>query len=141
MTHAKTAFRGVAMGMALAFCSIQAARAGWPAPDQMQDVRKIAEQLVQWSAKLQTEYREKWPGDQDFLNRAARFNNRCQHLVNILNVGISKGENGRHTQSAYGSVRETWREVYTASGASHTEKWKERSEINKLMDKLAPYYQ
>ncbi|NTV38241.1 MAG: hypothetical protein HGA82_03565, partial [Anaerolineales bacterium] len=35
------------------------------------------------------------------------------------------------TQSAYGSVRETWQAVYTAAGASHIEKWKERHEINK----------
>jgi hypothetical protein len=116
-------------------------RAGWPAPDQMQDVRKIAEQLVSWSGKLKVEYQGKWPGDQDFLNRADRFANRCQHLVNIVNVAIGNGENGRHTQSAYGSVRETWNAVNAASGAGNIAKWKEQHQISKLLDQLAAYYQ
>ncbi|HOW97135.1 MAG TPA: hypothetical protein P5567_03900 [Kiritimatiellia bacterium] len=130
-------FLAAAVALSLATPSL----AGWPAPDQMKDIRSIAEQLVKWSNKLKEEYQGKWPGDQDFLNRAGRFCNRCQHLVNIVNVAIDKGEGGRHTQSAYGEVREAWRAVYTASGAGHTDDWKERKEINKLMDRLAPYYQ
>lgn len=122
-------------------CIATPALAGWPAPDQMKDVRSIAEKLVKWSGKLKEEYQGKWPGDSDFLNRADRFCNRCQHLVNIVNVAIDKGEGGRHTQSAYGEVLETWKSVYTASGAHRTDDWKERNEINKQIDKLKSYYQ
>ncbi|MBU1694850.1 MAG: hypothetical protein KJ726_11500 [Verrucomicrobia bacterium] len=140
MMHKHPWFIAITLVSLLAGLAIPA-RAGWPAQDQMQDVRKITEQLVGWANKLKSEYQGKWPGDQDFLNRADRFANRCQHLVNIVNMAIGKGENGRHTQSAYGSVRETWGSVNAASGAGNIAKWKERHQINKLLDQLAAYYQ
>jgi len=123
------------------FFAAGTARAGFPPPDQLGAAKALADQLVHWSAKLKTEYQAKWPADQDFLNRADRFANRCQHLVNIMNEALRKGENGRHTQSAHGEVRQTWGTLNAAPGASNIAKWKERSEINKLLDKLAIYYQ
>lgn len=116
------------------------ARAGWPGAGQMGEVKALGEKLVEQAGKLQAEIVKKWPGDREFINRAERFSNRCRHLVNIVNVGISKGENGRHTQSAYGSVRQAWSTLNALPSASGISKWKELRQINKLLDQLAAYY-
>lgn len=133
---------GVVWGaILLSSLCVPATHAGWPSAGQLGEARALAEKLAEQAVKLQTEITKKWPANQEFINRAAAFANRCQHLIAIMSEAIRKGEHGRHTQSAYGSVRKTWSELNALPAASGIADWKERHKINQMLDQLAAYYQ
>ena len=116
------------------------AMAGWPTADQLPAVRKLAQQLVTQANSLNAAIKKEWPGDKEFIERVGKFANRCQHLVNITSVAIDKDENGRHTQSAYGEIHETWNAVKACPSMRRIEDWKQRHEIHNILVKLEPYY-
>jgi len=117
------------------------ARAGYPSAGQLGEAKAVAEKLVGQADKLQSEIQKKWSSDRQLIDRAGRFAQSCRHLVAIMNEALRKGEYGRHTQSAYGSVKEEWSRLNAVPSAGGFSKWKERSQINKLLDELTSYYQ
>ncbi len=128
------------MAMGLVFGASETALAGWPKADQMQDVRKLAQQLVVHANNLTTAIKKEWPNDSGFIERASDFANRSQHLVNISSVAIDKKEDGRHTQSAYGEMRAKWDAVKAHPSMPRIEKWNERNQIHDILVKLEPFY-